>query len=182
MNQNLLVFAIILLVATAANSIPLVNKLEKRVTTYMQCPLKPSPPPTLSVYTIPDPLVAGGTATFYMEGSFARPATQGSAIVFAFFDQYDNLLENPPYAIDICSSTNIYCPISRIYGYSYVPVPYNLPKVYSVYVIVIDPTGKYALSCAGAVVGGSSGYLTFNSTSSLTYNFTDNATFILKDP
>ena len=182
MNRNLLVLAIILLAVTASNAVPL---LEKRYTSYMQCPLKPTPPPTLYVSTYPDPLVAGETATFYVKGKLSKPATKGSALVIAFIDEYDKVVGDP-FVLDICKDIeDVYCPISKFDAHGPVPIPYKLPSDYVAVVFIVDPTGKYVLACAAAVVGsgGGTSYLTSidsnsNSTSSyLTYATTSDITW-----
>jgi hypothetical protein len=157
MNRNLLVLVIVLLVAivSTTNAMPLINKLDKRTyTKYLQCPLKPHPPPTLYVSTDPDPLYPGEVATFYVNGELAEPATTGSELFIAFLDKNEYLVGDL-FALDICSTYN--CPLKKFDGYGPVSIPYDLPDEYYVVVFIVDYTGKYVLACAIAYVGGSGG-------------------------
>jgi len=156
MSRNLLVLVIVLLVAivTTTNSLPL-NKLDKRTyTEYLQCPLKPYPPPTLYVTTYPDPLYPGEDATFYVSGYLSSPATAGSELIIGFLDKYENVIGDS-FTLDICYNYN--CPLSYFDGHGPVYVPYDLPSEYYVVVIIVDYTGNYVLACAVAYVGGSGG-------------------------
>ena len=156
MNRNLFVLVIVLLVAivSTTNAMPL-NKLDKRTyTSYLQCSLKPHPPPTLYVSTDPDPLYPGKFATFYVNGKLAAPATTGSELIIAFIDKYDYVVGDP-FILDICYTYN--CPLKKFDGYGPVFVPYGLPDEYYVVVLIVDYSGQYALACAVAYVGDSGG-------------------------
>jgi hypothetical protein len=146
MNQKFFFIFVLLAILSVVNAIP-----HKRALIFEKC--KGDNP--LYVTASPDPLVPGGTSHFTVSGKIAPPATAGFVLGIAFLDSTAKEFLAPPLELDLCSISDVECPLSALSVEGPVEVPANLPKSYMIVVVVFNKA-RTRVNCAVSYIGGGS--------------------------